>query len=43
MPKRNPHAAALASALFRKRIVKARKGKGSYNRKQEKQNARSVH
>lgn len=43
MTKRNPHAAALSSALFRKRIVKAQKGKGSYNRKKEKQDARSFH
>ena len=43
MSKRNPHAAALASALFRKRIVRAQKGKGAYNRKKEKQNARSFH
>lgn len=43
MSKRNPHAAALASALFRKRVVPAQKGKGSYNRKKEKINARSSH
>lgn len=43
MPKhRSPYAAALANPLFRKRIVKAQKGKGSYNRKKEKQDARSV-
>lgn len=43
MTKRNPHAAALSSALFRKRVVRARKGKGAYDRKKEKQNARSIH
>lgn len=43
MAKRNPHAAALSSALFRKRIVKAKKGKGAYDRKKEKQDARSFH
>jgi stalled ribosome alternative rescue factor ArfA len=36
MPNRNPHAAALASSLFHKRVVCAKKGKGSYKRKQEK-------
>lgn len=43
MSKRNPHAVALANALFRKRVVKSQKGKGSYNRKKEKQDARSFH
>jgi stalled ribosome alternative rescue factor ArfA len=33
MSNRNPHARALSHALFRKRIVKAKKGKGAYNRK----------
>jgi len=41
MTKRNPHAAALANALFRKRVVRAQKGRGSYNRKKEKNDARS--
>ena len=30
---KNPHAKALANPLFRKRIVRAQKGKGSYVRK----------
>lgn len=30
---KNPYAKSLANALFRKRIVKARKGKGAYTRK----------
>lgn len=29
----NPYAKALANSLFRKRIVRACKGKGSYTRK----------
>ena len=32
---RSPYAKALADPLFRKRIVAARKGKGSYTRKQK--------
>lgn len=32
---KNPHAKALANPLFRLRIVKAQKGKGSYVRKQK--------
>ena len=32
---RSPYAKALADTLFRKRIVAARKGKGSYNRKKK--------
>lgn len=32
-PKRNPAAAALATPTFRVRVVKPRKGKGSYSRK----------
>ncbi len=35
MSNRNPHARALSHALFRKRIVKAKKGKGAYNRKRK--------
>jgi stalled ribosome alternative rescue factor ArfA len=31
---RNLYAKALANPCFRKRIVRARKGKGSYDRKQ---------
>jgi len=31
----NPYAKALADPLFQKRVIKARKGKGSYNRKQK--------
>jgi len=34
--KRNPYARELADAKFRRRIVKARKGKGSYSRKRVK-------
>lgn len=34
MKHRSPYAKALANPCFRKRIVKARKGKGSYDRKQ---------
>jgi len=30
---KNPYAKALANPLFRKRIVRARKGKGAYSRK----------
>jgi stalled ribosome alternative rescue factor ArfA len=30
---KNPYPKSLANALFRKRIVKARKGKGAYTRK----------
>lgn len=30
---RNASAAALANACFRKRVVKAKRGKGSYSRK----------
>jgi len=30
---KNPYAKSLANALFRKRIVKAKKGKGAYSRK----------
>ena len=30
----NPYAKALASDLFRKRVVQARKGAGSYKRKE---------
>ena len=30
---KNPYAKSLANALFRKRIVKAKKGKGAYTRK----------
>jgi stalled ribosome alternative rescue factor ArfA len=29
---RNPYAKALANPCFRKRAIKAKKGKGSYNR-----------
>lgn len=32
-PKRNPAAAALATPAFRTRVVKAKRGKGSYSRK----------
>ena len=38
MSKHNPYAAALANALFRKRIVKSKK---VYNRKKDKTNVRS--
>jgi stalled ribosome alternative rescue factor ArfA len=38
MSNRNPHARALSNALFRKRIVKAKKGKGAYNRKRREKN-----
>ena len=31
---RSPYAKALENPLFRKRVVKSRKGKGSYSRKQ---------
>ena len=31
----NPYAKALANPLFKKRVIQARKGKGSYNRKQK--------
>lgn len=34
--KRNPYAHELNDAKFRLRIVKARKGKGSYSRKESK-------
>jgi stalled ribosome alternative rescue factor ArfA len=34
--KRDPYAKALANNLFRQRVVKSRKGKGSYDRKQTK-------
>lgn len=33
MCKRNPYAKVLRSTAFRKQVVKARKGKGSYTRK----------
>jgi hypothetical protein len=33
MKPHNPYAKALSDSLFRKRVVRARKGKGSYNRK----------
>lgn len=33
MTKKNPIAKAVRSPAFRPRVVKARKGKGSYNRK----------
>jgi stalled ribosome alternative rescue factor ArfA len=33
IPKKSVYAKALASKLFQPRTVKARKGKGSYNRK----------
>lgn len=32
---RNPYAKALANPCFRKRAIKAKKGKGSYNRKRK--------
>ncbi len=38
MSKHNPYAAALSSALFRKRVVKSKK---VYNRKKERINVRS--
>ena len=37
MKKRQPEAKALADTKYRQRIVLARKGAGSYNRKREKQ------
>jgi stalled ribosome alternative rescue factor ArfA len=36
MGKRNPMAKALSSPLFKPRVVKAKKGKGSYSRKGKK-------
>lgn len=33
LAKRNPMAGVLSHAAFQKRIVRARKGKGAYNRK----------
>ena len=36
MKKRQPEAKALADSKYRQRIVLARKGKGSYNRRQQK-------
>jgi len=32
---KNPYAKALANPLFRKRVLKARKGKGAYIRKEK--------
>jgi stalled ribosome alternative rescue factor ArfA len=36
MKNRDPYAKALASPLFRKRVVQPKKGRGSYSRKQSK-------
>ena len=33
MSKRNPYAKALSSSMFKPKVVKAVKGKGSYSRK----------
>jgi stalled ribosome alternative rescue factor ArfA len=38
MKTRSPYAKLLADPLFRKRIVKSQKGKGSYSRKNIKKN-----
>ena len=38
---RNAVAAALANGAFRARVVKAKKGRGSYNRKEARKQARS--
>lgn len=35
--KRNPIARALRTNLFKSRVVKARKGRGSYSRKRKKE------
>ena len=32
---KNPYAKALANPLFRKRIIRAQKGKGAYTRKEK--------
>lgn len=34
--KKNPYAASLSNPIFRNKIVKSKKGKGSYSRKNKK-------